>query len=1226
MPGMRITLSADEANAALTRFRGSLKATGADSIKTEKDLKYLEQQMLKTAGLKKQQTEFANVTKMMGLTRKESLALQKQLQIEPAKIGGGIDDVTKKTHGLGMAFMQVGFAIMGVTAAFKTFVSPSLTYLSKIETATLGIGTSLMMNNSYISANTGSALKGTAALDAAMVHSKAVLNDLRVANLETTATLEQLIDAFQVTLPVAMAKGFNVQQAENFTVAMVKAAGAIGLPFEQLGEETRSLLTENINPRNSRIATVLGLRNEDVRKFKDDAEGLYKFLMDKLQVYEVAGARSAKTWAGLWSNTKDIIQQAMGDAFEPLFNSIKIWLTDATSGLFKIVTVTNELGEATKKVQWNPELAAGIKAFQGYLKTTIQYVNELAMGFDNLVSIWKRLGQFTMRANAVGWDVIDYLAGGSVFAGKESWYKKQADIARNEAAQYGFAARNRKRDWLKGEQRLYDIDFSQQGMKRMTMEEINMYGRMGIALPSNKDQGVVSFRGEPVPLTMFGGVKGNQDLVSDIRGTPYLYYKPFASPKTSTVANPPKKGDEDGKLSDRMKQLDDLRTRINEDILRSGKDERGLIELEVEKLERDFRGYDKKKKAYGKLSSSDEALLATWKEAKLKEIYDKEDKALQQHLDTRRNEMQKEAEEEVNIRQDAADRVFQNEQTIQDRLIDLGVEERTLSERDAIKKKTDLQVKGIEQEQESLRIRMLAVPFEDERLKRMSKEYVALSDQIEVVKKLGDMELRRYDIQQKRAITDAYGGYDPEKGIALKREQLKVEEALARQYGITNEAISKRRQDLEALWAYEAREFDPSRQNRELLGHFDPDYIEYRKERLASLVQYMKDQNLDIIAINKYQAKEIENIEKEKYEHILATTNNFFEGVKAQLELMTIAWKNQGKVWVEASKEIVEAVKDSLSDVIFDFLEGDLKHWEDYIKQLTRSVNRIVANALAENITNMMGNFFNNMGSGGGGLQSLFSGIGNAFRGYAEGGSVTAGDPVIVGEKGTEIFVPETKGTILSNDVLSSFGSSMMKVTGIVSGLEDTSRSLERTAKYNNEWIELLQKKQYNEMQYNFVDHAQAWEYLMSLGFSMVMSGALGGGGGKIQPGQEIKPSGGMNPWSMPGPATGMPSRMGNVFSGGKIIPFRRGGIVDKPSYFPLAGGFGTIAEDSIEAILPLARDSKGRLGVQGGGGSTIIDVGGIEVNGIFKNKGAMISELRSGIEDVCEKVLRRHS
>ena len=64
----------------------------------------------------------------------------------------------------------------------------------------------------------------------------------------------------------------------------------------------------------------------------------------------------------------------------------------------------------------------------------------------------------------------------------------------------------------------------------------------------------------------------------------------------------------------------------------------------------------------------------------------------------------------------------------------------------------------------------------------------------------------------------------------------------------------------------------------------------------------------------------------------------------------------------------------------------------------------------------------------------------------------------------------------------------------------------------------------------------------------------------------------------------------GAVFSGGKVTPFARGGVVSSPTLFPMARGMGLMGEAGPEAVMPLKRTSSGQLGVQvadGGQGKT---------------------------------------
>jgi len=70
------------------------------------------------------------------------------------------------------------------------------------------------------------------------------------------------------------------------------------------------------------------------------------------------------------------------------------------------------------------------------------------------------------------------------------------------------------------------------------------------------------------------------------------------------------------------------------------------------------------------------------------------------------------------------------------------------------------------------------------------------------------------------------------------------------------------------------------------------------------------------------------------------------------------------------------------------------------------------------------------------------------------------------------------------------------------------------------------------------------------------------------------------------------PSAKGNVFAGNKIVPYRNGGIVTRPTVFPMADGMGLMGEAGPEAVMPLKRGAGGRLGVEASGG-----VGNIVVN-----------------------------
>jgi hypothetical protein len=78
------------------------------------------------------------------------------------------------------------------------------------------------------------------------------------------------------------------------------------------------------------------------------------------------------------------------------------------------------------------------------------------------------------------------------------------------------------------------------------------------------------------------------------------------------------------------------------------------------------------------------------------------------------------------------------------------------------------------------------------------------------------------------------------------------------------------------------------------------------------------------------------------------------------------------------------------------------------------------------------------------------------------------------------------------------------------------------------------------------------------------------------------------------------PNADGNAFSGGRVVPFARGGVVTAPTLFPMSGGrTGLMGEAGAEGILPLRRTKTGRLGVsaEGAGGSVFAPQVSVVVN-----------------------------
>jgi len=122
--------------------------------------------------------------------------------------------------------------------------------------------------------------------------------------------------------------------------------------------------------------------------------------------------------------------------------------------------------------------------------------------------------------------------------------------------------------------------------------------------------------------------------------------------------------------------------------------------------------------------------------------------------------------------------------------------------------------------------------------------------------------------------------------------------------------------------------------------------------------------------------------------------------------------------WNEAARGIQQA----LATTFFDFMQGKL---EDLGSSFKKVIDQMVANALAARLAQaLFGADFEKGGDIGGFVGQGLSMLPKLFGGgKAGGGDVISGRGYVIGERGPEMFVPRTSGTILSNAQLT--GNSM---------------------------------------------------------------------------------------------------------------------------------------------------------------------------------------------------------
>lgn len=105
-------------------------------------------------------------------------------------------------------------------------------------------------------------------------------------------------------------------------------------------------------------------------------------------------------------------------------------------------------------------------------------------------------------------------------------------------------------------------------------------------------------------------------------------------------------------------------------------------------------------------------------------------------------------------------------------------------------------------------------------------------------------------------------------------------------------------------------------------------------------------------------------------------------------------------------------MQDAFAQFLFDPFKGGLK---GMLSGFINTVRQMIAQAASASI---LKNFFTWMGGLGGGFGSIGSALLKGLTGKAIGGSVMGNRPYMVGERGPELFVPQTSGSITPNNRL----------------------------------------------------------------------------------------------------------------------------------------------------------------------------------------------------------------
>ena len=236
-----------------------------------------------------------------------------------------IDGIDSSSRALGPAFASAAGQAAGLVTALTglygladmsaELIKRPFEFAKGMETKSLGIAGILQsmteLNGKQLEWNQ------------AMSISQGILRDLNDAALRTAATSEDLVEAFRALLGPGLAAGMDIDQLKEFTTVGVNAVKSLGLPRNQIVQELRDLVQGGIRPQSSTLAVALGLTDADIAAAKASSEGLFEFLMKRMEGFKTAARETPKTMAGLMDQISEGYTRSAATGTEEIYNYYK---------------------------------------------------------------------------------------------------------------------------------------------------------------------------------------------------------------------------------------------------------------------------------------------------------------------------------------------------------------------------------------------------------------------------------------------------------------------------------------------------------------------------------------------------------------------------------------------------------------------------------------------------------------------------------------------------------------------------------------------------------------------------------------------------------------------------------------------------------------------------------------------------------------------------------------
>jgi len=208
-----------------------------------------------------------------------------------------------------------------------------------------------------------------------------------------------------------------------------------------------------------------------------------------------------------------------------------------------------------------------------------------------------------------------------------------------------------------------------------------------------------------------------------------------------------------------------------------------------------------------------------------------------------------------------------------------------------------------------------------------------------------------------------------------------------------------------------------------------PDYVTALPEEQLSKETELNNQRIDSIKAqmtfeNKRHDARVTNLQNER---------TFEYGMNSTVTQLMDDASNAGKL----GSDMATSVFGNMNSALDNFTKTGKLSFKDFARSV---IQDLIAIQLKAQATSILGSLFKSLGFGGGGGSGSYSqGVSGYGSEFADGGSPTPNTINLVGERGPELFVPKTAGTIIPNKALSGMGGTTNVTNNYINAIDTKS-------------------------------------------------------------------------------------------------------------------------------------------------------------------------------------------